>query len=162
MAKRKAKYKKATNSEVNKRVTQVVKMLTMGVSRADILQYAADKWQIAERTTDDYIRRANKHFAETSVYNRDEQIGLAMARLNTLYQKTMQIDDYKAALAAQKELSNMLGLHAPRRSDVAMTNTNINIPAEDAHEASNILNQLAELGAIPPTTSATDNDTETE
>jgi Transcriptional activator of acetoin/glycerol metabolism len=40
--------------------------------------------------------------------------------------------------------------------------TNVNIAAESAHDASNILKQLAELGAIPPDTSATDNHAETE
>jgi leucyl aminopeptidase (aminopeptidase T) len=82
------------------------------------VQYAADNWQIEERTTDEYIERANAYFAETSVINRDEQIGLALRRYHDLYQKNMRIDDYKAALATQKEIVNLLGLGAPKRTEV--------------------------------------------
>jgi hypothetical protein len=40
--------------------------------------------------------------------------------------------------------------------------TNVNIAAESAHDASNILKQLAELGAIPSVTSQSHHDTDTE
>jgi hypothetical protein len=109
--------KKATKAEVKQRTSQIIKMMTLGVSRADICQFASDNWQIDDRTTDRYIKRANDYFAETSVIDRDEQIGIAMRRYNDLYQKNMRIDDYKAALATQKELSNLLGLNAPKRTE---------------------------------------------
>lgn len=42
-------------------------------------------------------------------------------------------------------------------STMQTTQTNVNIQADNAHDASNILKQLADLGAIPSEPSATDN-----
>ena len=44
-------------------------------------------------------------------YNRDEQFGLAVKRLNDLYCKSMDDEEYLAALAAQKEINRMMGLY---------------------------------------------------
>lgn len=45
---------------------------------------------------------------------------------------------------------------------IATQNTNVNIEAKSPHDAGTILRQLAELGAIPPNTIQSNNNTETE
>jgi hypothetical protein len=44
---------------------------------------------------------------------RQREIGKAAARLNQLYGKCMQIQDFKAALAVQREISTLFALYAP-------------------------------------------------
>jgi len=115
---------KATNAEVKKRIKQVSKMLLRGLSRAEIIQYAAEYWEIEERQVDTYINRANKGFAKSSIFDTSEQLGIASQRLTDLYGKNMRIDDYKAALAVQKELTRLLGIDAPQRieyKDIGLT-----------------------------------------
>lgn len=156
---------KATNFEAQKRVNTVYRMLLLGVSRADIVEYTEKEWQIAHSMTDEYIARANELFKAQAETVRDEQFGKAMARLQNLYEKNMKIQDYKAALATQKEINALLGLYAPTKTEhtganggaIETRNTNVNIQAENAHDAGNILKQLAELGAIPPDASQNDN-----
>ncbi len=44
-------------------------------------------------------------------FHRDGQFGLAIRRLNDLYQSCLDDEEHAAVLAAQKELSRMMGLH---------------------------------------------------
>lgn len=93
-------------------------MLLVSVSRIDILRYGAKKWKLKDRQIDMYIERARREIEASAIINRDEQLGLALGRLNDLYAKNMQIDDYRAALQVQKELSGLLGLNAPMRHEI--------------------------------------------
>ena len=114
--------KKATNFEAQKRLNTVYNMLLLGVSRADIIQYALENWNIGDASTDEYIAKANALFAEKSKPIRDEQFGKALERLENLYQKNMKIQDYKAALATQKEISELIGLYPPKKQEVSGAN----------------------------------------
>lgn len=113
---------KATNFEAKKRLNTVYNMLLLGVSRADIVQYSIDNWAISEPQTDVYIAKANALFAEKAAPIRDEQFGLALERLQNLYQKNMKIQDYKAALATQKEISELLGLYPAKKQELTGAN----------------------------------------
>ncbi len=108
---------KATNFEAQKRVNTVYKMLLLGVSRADIIEYSINNWQISEAQTDVYIGKANELFKVQSQTVRDDEFGKAVARLQNLYEKNMKIQDYKAALATQKELSELLGLYPAKKQE---------------------------------------------
>lgn len=125
------KSKRATKAVVEKRTNQVIKMLLLGVSRADIIQFANENWDIGEAATDRYIKKANQHFSESSIIKRDEQLGLAMRRLNDLFSKNMRIDDYKAALSVEKEIISLLGLSAPLESKQDIT---VNFKYPDDHD----------------------------
>lgn len=110
---------KPTNFEVQKRVDKVFDMLMNGLPRARILQFASEKgWDVTDRTVDSYIRAARKLFAQAALTQKQEQIGIAISRLNNLYEKCMMIQDYKAALAVQKEMNTLLGLHEPAKQAI--------------------------------------------
>ena len=50
--------KKSTKVEKDFRVNRVARMLAQGAVRSEILQYAAEKWGVSERTGDTYMECA--------------------------------------------------------------------------------------------------------
>lgn len=115
---------RSTDAIVLKRVNQIYDMLLLGFSRVQIIEFGLkNDWNVVDGTVDQYISKANKRYAEASAIVRNEQLGLAISRLNHLLQKNMSIQDYKTALSAQKELNALLGLYAPKTA----INVNINI-----------------------------------
>ena len=67
---------------------------------------------------DTYISAAKQLLIKQSETIHEEQLGLAISRLNNLHEKCIKIQDYKAALAVQKELNTLLGLHKPTKHEV--------------------------------------------
>jgi len=112
---------KATNAEKKRRVNTIGDLLMMGTSRAEILQYAADKsgWGVSERTIDEYIAEATEQFRRISDYNREEQVGKAIRRLEMLFLRAMKVQDFQRALATQRELNLLLGLHESKKLEIS-------------------------------------------
>ena len=110
---------KATQAEVDKRVTDVVKLIIAGAARAAILQHAATKWEMSERQADEYIRRAKVLIQEENSADRAANHALAVARMNDIYQRTVRVQDYQRAIAAQRELNQLQGLYAPTKTEIA-------------------------------------------
>src|SRR3989304_2924667 len=107
---------KATKAAKEQRVNMVYTLLLNGASRMQIMQYASDPkngWNITTRQVDTYIAEANGMLAAESEYHRGRELGKAIARLNNIYQHCMRVQDYGRAIAAQRELNTLLGLHAP-------------------------------------------------
>lgn len=108
---------KVTNAESAERVTKVFELLVLGLSRQEIMQYCS-AWEITTRQIDVYIQKATERLKAHADYQREEQLGVAINRLNKLYRDNLKVQDYKGALAVQKELNLLLGLHAPSRHEV--------------------------------------------
>jgi len=101
-----------TKAERNKRVTLVTELLLNGLTRREIIQYIRKRkeWAVGDRMIDRYIAAANKWIEEQANVKRTHEFGLAIARLNNLYKRSMAISDYKTALAIQREITSLLGL----------------------------------------------------
>lgn len=106
---------KSTMAATKARVNQVYKMLLAGISRADIIEHSAKTWGLSPGGTDVLIKHANAIFAKQSEFIREEEFGRALNRLNNLYSRALNVQDYKTCLAVQRELSVLLGLNAPAR-----------------------------------------------
>lgn len=113
-------YHKPTKAEQIQIVSEIYKILIIGLGRRDISRYLAEKttWELAERTIDLYIARATKEIAAVAKFSREEQLGKALLRLNDLYVKTTKIQDYKTAICALKELNELMGLYAPKQLEL--------------------------------------------
>lgn len=111
---------KPTNAELDRRINQVMKLIVNGVDRAGILQYTSEKteWNVTDRTIDDYIAKATEIIKTYSAPLREDEMGKAMLRLTNLYARNMQINDFKAALATQKEINALLGMYAPEKKEL--------------------------------------------
>jgi hypothetical protein len=92
---------------------QVTLLLLNGTAADKVENFCAQKGldpaAAAELVTD-----ARNRITIAADYQRDEQIGTAVLRLNDLYQKAAvaKPPDHKSALAAQRELNKLLGLYA--------------------------------------------------
>lgn len=124
---------KPTKAEIAQRVSTVYDMLLVGSTRSQIIQYVANKtnWDVSNRTIDNYIQRANAKFEEDAKTHRERELGRALARLNMLYQKTLQIQDYQRCLAIQKELNALLGLYEAQKFEITGIKAYVSISPDD-------------------------------
>jgi hypothetical protein len=123
---------KPTKMEHERRVTRVYELKLSGMSRSGIIHYAANPdpegvthekpWNVKPRTIDSYIAAANERFAEASKTIRAEELGKAVNRLNNLYARFMGRGDLTGCRMCQKDLSDLLGLEAPKRSEFSGPN----------------------------------------
>lgn len=108
-----------TVAEHEARVNDIAELITQGMRPREIVQTIAKRvkkgrrpWneEVSERTLYDYMSRANKAFATSTVLKRDELIGIAYDRLTLIWQKTLKARQYKTALAIQKEINETFGV----------------------------------------------------
>lgn len=99
------------------RLSSVVKFLLSGMNANDIYNIVnnpADEkynWKIKKASVYKYINRAKIFVSKHAEIEREYELGMAVSRLNDLYQKCYRIQDFKTCLAIQKELQTLLGLH---------------------------------------------------
>lgn len=111
---------KASVSEIEERVSRVYELLISGAKRADILQYATKKaWGVEDRQVDNYIARAKEEITRLARIDRDYALGAARARLNLLFYRALNIQDFKTALAVQKEINALEGFNAPKKIEIS-------------------------------------------
>jgi hypothetical protein len=80
--------------------------------RREVLQYVTDKtdWNISEPMVDKYLREATDEIKQVTDEEMETARGMAYKRLDTLYYKSLLINDFKTALAVQKEMNELFGL----------------------------------------------------
>jgi hypothetical protein len=110
-----AKKKKSTNAEILQRVNDVYIFMLKGASRQEIIQYSSDEWDVTERTADEYIRKARKHFDTRLQMQRDTELGQAVTRYDMIFQKALKGQDYKTAIQAQARIDKIRGLEIIRQ-----------------------------------------------
>ena len=115
MKKKSAKSVKSDKTEIDRRVAKIYELLVLGVSHADICRYVSENtdWNVDVRTVERYIASARKKLTALSEYHKAEELGRAIARLHKLYQSMIKVNDYKGAVAVQRETNLLLGLYAP-------------------------------------------------
>ena len=94
----------------------VLELYLLKVRKApDIMQYLAEKEHITlgERQIAYYIAECREEIKRSSKVNRDEQLGIAIHRLEDLYRKCLSAEKYQTALGVVREISETLGLKAP-------------------------------------------------
>ena len=109
---------KSTDAEVNGRVSTIHKLLVAGASRASIVQYGSKTWSITDRQVDEYISRAKADLVAQADKDKDNNLAMALARMNDIYQQCYTAKNYKGAIAAQVEISKLLGLYAPTKQEL--------------------------------------------
>ena len=77
--------------------------------------------KMAEIATDAEIKNGLEnclaYFRSAANFDPTEERGKAYARLNLLFLSSMKIQDYKAALAAQKEINKLIDLYNPTNAN---------------------------------------------
>lgn len=107
-------FQKCTKAETLKRIRQVETMLIDGASRTEIIGYCRTHFTVGAKATDTYIRQATRVIARSTAAQRADNIHIAIRRYTRLYAKAEAAGDYRSAIAAQKALSELLGLDAAK------------------------------------------------
>ena len=100
--------KKSTNAEMTSRVREVYGLLVKSNSRFEILQYAAEKWDVSDRTADIYIQRARELIQQDSDIERPQWLAAAIARLVKYEQKAGREDNLQTAIKALETQAKLL------------------------------------------------------
>lgn len=97
--------------EYGERIDTIVKLIIKGLDKRAIVRWVRSKteWGIDDSLVYRYIDEALGEIKAAAVPNLKEEIGKALSRLQDLYAKCILIQDYKTALAVQKELNELLG-----------------------------------------------------
>lgn len=111
--------------DLEERLDSVKTLLCRGLDRATVLQYAAEmKWEAAPGQVDDWISAAQLQLAEDAgAIDTEAELGKAIARLNYLYMNASKVQDFKTALAIQKEINKVLTLKVKAAGTAGGTNT---------------------------------------
>lgn len=101
---------KSSKLTINQRVAEVSEMLINGVNRASIVHYSSDNWDISERQVDKYISKARELIQSDIIKNLEFDYAKSIKRYESLYQKAIEIKDYRLALTVNKEITQLQGL----------------------------------------------------
>lgn len=102
---------KSNIDTVNQRVVETSDMLIEGKSRASIIHYGSDVWNVGERQIDKYIAKAREVIKDEVVRNLEFDFAKAIKRYEDLYKKALEEKDYRLALSVNKEIASLQGLN---------------------------------------------------
>jgi hypothetical protein len=90
---------------------QVLLLLATLSSRDLVAVACVEKLNIPPEAVDATIAAARVKLTLAADFHRDEELGRAVTRLHTLYERSLTIQDTKTALATVKELNKLLDLY---------------------------------------------------
>lgn len=105
------KPKKATNAEIDLRVSSVYEMIVKGHTRSMIVRFSSENWGIGERQTEDYIASARKLINENyGEKYRENILEKHLAQLDKLYAKNYANEDFRECRNLIESVSKLLGV----------------------------------------------------
>jgi len=110
---------RTSKAEVERRVTQVYKMMRSGLQRDEMLRIGNERygWDVTMRSLSAYITKARQRLEKDAEIVRKAELGKALARLDNLYLKTEAGGDYRGALAVERERIELLSLRLSSDGD---------------------------------------------
>jgi len=87
-----------TAAEMDIRCNRIVRLLSNGGSRSDILQYSANQWGVCTRTADEYLARAREVMKEDWSIDRQAYTAQIMAQLSAIHKEAMRTGNLSVAL----------------------------------------------------------------
>ncbi len=105
---------KLTKAEREQAIADIVDMLIIGARTRQIVQTVEKKWGVTKRTVFNYLQKATVEFKKVTLGFQEEALGQSLAKLNFLYSRLIQKEDFKGAIQAMKEIDELLGLKVQR------------------------------------------------
>lgn len=90
---------------------KIVLLMVSGMSRTDLENACVMKLGIEPHKVAAAITKARRRLTLAADYNRDEQLGTAITRMNDIYGRGIRAADIKTALTAQREINKLLDLY---------------------------------------------------
>ncbi len=116
--------RKTDTVQMKARIAEVAELIVTGLTTGEIHKYIAEKrpeWNIQRRQRCVLIARARETIADAGNTEFIEELGKAIRRLNVLYRLSFAINDYKACAAIVKQITDLLGLAAPKKSEIRIS-----------------------------------------
>lgn len=117
---------KSDSSEIEKRVNTIYLMILQGFQRKQVIQYVAEKYKVGERQADAYLEKAReiiKSNIDTDSSNKKNEI---LNQYYDLYQKNYKIEDYRECRNILINISSVLGVEAPKKTDITTNGKDVN------------------------------------
>lgn len=115
---------KSDSSEYEKRVNQIYLLILQGFQRKQIIQFVAENYKVGERQTDEYLQKAReiiKLNIDTDTSSKKNEI---LTQLYDLYNKNYLDEDYRECRNLLAQISNILGVEAPKKTEMDFKSTN--------------------------------------
>lgn len=103
--------KKATNIEIDRRIHEIVKLLSSAKTNSYICRYAAEEWGSSQRQAERYLARAREIVKADYSVERSDFLSSRLALLDKVIQKSIETGQHSNAVGAlrlQAELTRML------------------------------------------------------
>lgn len=121
----KSKHDKATDAEVERRITIVLDMLLNSLTYRQICLYASENWKLTSRQTERYIARAHDAIRQQQDKSRGMAYERAVSSIEDMIRRERQrgkIDpsyyDPRAELDIRRELHKLLGVYPAEKQEV--------------------------------------------
>lgn len=105
------------------RVQELARMITEGGSRSEIQKYAEEKYEVQPRQARAYYAAACRYLVPDDEEKfRKEMVHKNISRLENIAEKCLKDRNYQCAVAAIKELNNVLN---PNKNSVTIAKNNL-------------------------------------
>ncbi len=92
-------------------IEKIVLLMVSGMSQADLESACVMKLGLEPERVASAVAEARRRLTRAADYNRDEQLGTAITRMNDLYARAVRTGDLKTALTAQREINKLMDLY---------------------------------------------------
>lgn len=98
-------------AEVEMRVSEIIDLLLLGKTRAEVLRYCSNRgWGISSRQIDKYIADAKEEIHEISRITATETMSLILKNLWDLYKKCLDKEDFSGARTILMDVAKLKGM----------------------------------------------------
>lgn len=94
--------KKASNAEIDRRIHEVVRLLSLATPNSAILRHCALEYGVNERQAQNYIARARDVIRQDYSIERSEFMASRMALLDKIIQRSIKENQHSNAIGACK------------------------------------------------------------
>lgn len=109
---------RADKVQKQKRVEQAVNALLDGERVQVVVNALMEQYDIAEKTAYEYTKEATARINQKTSENIETRISKHRNRLERLYAKAVKQNDVRGAKQILKDLADLDGLDAPKRTDI--------------------------------------------
>lgn len=107
-----------TQAEKNKRIREVMKMICLGRSRAEIVGFMMETWGLKDAQIDRYITMATERLEELGKVTVETVRNECHARYNLCFEGALESEDYRGAADIQQKIGKLYGAEAPAKTEL--------------------------------------------
>lgn len=130
---------------------KVVLLMVSGMSQADLDNACVTRLGIEPHEVEAVTTEARRRLTRAADYNRDEQLGTAITRMNDIYARAIRAADIKTALTAQREINKLMNLYREASDSPGAEDTEDHVADELRIELAAIRDHLLPLALAAET-----------